>query len=120
MDFLDNAIDKTKEVFDVVCKKTNEVVSVEKLKYAASSLKSKREKDYIALGKFYFDAQEGADEIPDEVKEIFEDIVDKTAKIAELNKQINEIKNKIICPACETENAQDAQFCKNCGKKLEG
>ena len=39
MGFLDDAINKTKEVFDVACQKTGEVVTTEKQKFNIASLK---------------------------------------------------------------------------------
>ena len=58
MGFFEDAISKTKEVFDVVCQKTGEIVTTEKQKISIASLKSKREKDYAALGKIYFEIEQ--------------------------------------------------------------
>ena len=54
MEFLDSALVKAKEVFDVACKKTNEVVSSGKQKFDVASIESKRSKDFEKLGKLYF------------------------------------------------------------------
>ena len=45
MGFLEDAVGKTKEVFDIACKKTDEILTLEKQKFNLASLKSKREKD---------------------------------------------------------------------------
>ena len=55
MDFLDNALEKAKEVFDVARTKTTEVVSTQKQKFDVVSLENKRSKDFEQLGIFYFD-----------------------------------------------------------------
>ena len=58
MDFLnsiDQAMNKAKEVFDVACKKTGEVVNTQKQKFDVSSLENKRAKDFEKLGSLYFD-----------------------------------------------------------------
>ena len=54
MGFFDDALNKTKEVLDAAYKKTEEVVVTEKQKLDIQGLKSKREKDFAALGKIYF------------------------------------------------------------------
>ena len=55
MDFLDSAIDKAKEAIDIVSKKTEEVVTIQKQRYNLAALKNKRSKALQALGKIYFD-----------------------------------------------------------------
>lgn len=42
MDFIDDAVTKAKEAFDVACKKTNEVVTTQKQKFDIASLEAKR------------------------------------------------------------------------------
>ena len=46
MEFLDDAVSKTREVIETVSQKTGEVIAVEKQKYELASLKAKREKDF--------------------------------------------------------------------------
>ena len=53
MDFLDNAINKAKEVVDIAYKKTEEVVLTEKQRFDIASLNSKIDKDYKALGEIF-------------------------------------------------------------------
>ena len=47
MDFLENALDKAREVIDVACKKTNEVVITEKQKFDIASIENKRAKSKL-------------------------------------------------------------------------
>ncbi len=94
MGFLDDAIIKTKEVFDVACKKTDEIVTVEKQKFNIASLKSKREKDFAKLGKIYFELiKENPEDEGEEVCSLVDDICKKNDEIARLNDEINKIKN---------------------------
>lgn len=97
MGFLDDAITKTKEVFDVACKKTDEIVTVEKQRFNIASLKTKREKDYIELGKIYFnmikDDYEDADE---EVRNFVCEIIQKNEEIERLTEEIQNIKSQGI------------------------
>ena len=100
MEFFDGAVNKTKEVFETVSKKTSEVIATEKQKFDIASLKSKREKDYTALGKIYFDMIKDDDSASDEVKAIVENIKAKTDEIERLNNEIHNAKNKRICGNC--------------------
>lgn len=119
MGFFDNAINKTKEVFDVAAKKTDEVVTVEKQKFNMSSLKSKREKDYAELGKIYFDLVKDSTDLTDEVRNLVDAISEKTDEINRLNEDIQSIKNKRVCPECNANVDANSTFCNNCGKKLD-
>lgn len=94
MGFLDDAIIKTKEVLDVACKKTDEIVTVEKQKFNIASLKSKREKDFAKLGKIYFEIiKENPEDQSEEVCSLVDDICNKNDEIARLNDEIDKIKN---------------------------
>lgn len=119
MEFFDNALNKAKEVLDVAYKKTNEVVSTEKQKFDVSSLKSKREKDFAALGKIYFDAVKDSDGLSEETAALVSAIKEKTAEIDRLIAEIQSVKNKRICPACGAAIDSNSVFCNVCGAKVE-
>ena len=93
MGFLDDALNKTKEVIDVACKKTDEVVSVEKLKFNISSIKKNREKEYVELGKIYFEMIKDKDDLSEQEQKIVYGIIRKTNVIEELNREISNYKN---------------------------
>ena len=118
MGFLDDAINKTKEAFDVVCQKTDEVVTVEKQKFNISSLKSKCEKDYCALGKIYFELVKDQDDMLDGVRVLVESIKEKNEEIDRLNKEVQNAKNKRVCPSCNANIEKNSVYCNNCGQKL--
>lgn len=119
MGFLDDAINKTKEVFDVACKKTDEVVTVEKQKFNIASLKSKREKDYADLGKIYFEIVKDATDLTDETRNLVDAIIEKNEEISRLNEDIQSIKNKRVCPKCNSNIDINSSYCNSCGTKLD-
>lgn len=119
MGFLDDAINKTKEVFDVACKKTDEVVTVEKQKFNIASLKSKREKDYADLGRIYFESVKDSCDLDDETRNLVDAIREKNEEISRLNKDIQNIKNKRVCPKCNANIDANSVYCNNCGEKLD-
>lgn len=93
MGFLEDAIIKTKEAFDIACKKTDEVVSVEKLKFNISTIKKNREKEYVELGKIYFEKIKDNSELNEVEQKIVNGIIKKNAEIEELNREISNYKN---------------------------
>lgn len=118
MDIFDNAVNKAKEAFDVACKKTGEVVNVQKNKFDLATLESKKAKDFEALGKIYYESvKDSADNSPN-VQELVEAIKIKNDKIEELRKDIRIAKNKRVCPNCSSEVDKDAAFCSSCGAQL--
>lgn len=119
MGFLDDAINKTKEVFDVACQKTGEVVTTEKQKFNIASLKSKREKDYADLGRIYFELVKDSTDLNDETRNLVDAILEKNEEIARLNEDIQSIKNKRVCPNCNANIDVKSSYCNNCGTKLD-
>lgn len=118
MGFFDDALNKTKEVLDAAYKKTEEVVTTEKQKLDVAGLKSKREKDYAALGKIYYEAIRNNEDLDDEVKALVEAIDQKNAEIDRLNSDIQSAKNRRICPNCGVAIAENSVYCNACGIKL--
>ena len=118
MSFIDDAINKTKEVFDVACKKTDEVVTTQKQKFSIASLESKREKDFADLGRIYFELAKNSNDLTDEARNLVDAISEKNAEIARLNQDIQNTKNKRICPNCNANIDVNSVYCNNCGAKL--
>ena len=119
MGFLDDALNKTKEVLDVACQKTGEVVTVEKQRFSIASLKSKREKDYADLGRIYFELIKDSNDLSDETRNLVDAIIDKNEEITRLNEDLQNIKNKRVCPNCNANIDINSSFCNSCGVKLD-
>ena len=118
MDFIDDAVTKAKEAFDVAYKKTNEVVTTQKQKFDIASLEAKRTKDFEALGRFYYSELKGTEIENEEAARLVAAIDEKNAKIDELHKEINNIKNKRVCPKCGASIDKCSVYCNFCGEKL--
>lgn len=119
MGFFEDALNKTREALDVAYKKTEEVVTAEKQKLDISAIKSKREKDYAALGKIYYEAIKSQEDLSDEIKFLVEAIAEKNAEIIRLNREVQNAKNKRICPNCGANIDISSVYCNSCGAKLE-
>ncbi len=88
MDFFENAVSKAKDVFDVACKKTEEVVNTGKVKLEIATLENKLSKDFEALGRIYFEQIKETDCV-DEVHSLKCAIFEKQEKIANLKEELD-------------------------------
>ena len=120
MEFFDDALNKTKEVFETVSQKTGEVITAEKQKFDIASLKAKCQKDYAALGRLYYKTVCDDENAPEEVKVIVEEIKAKSAEIERLYAEVQKAKNKMICPKCGAAIDKNSVFCNICGAKIDG
>lgn len=119
MDF-NELVDKAKLGFDAVCKKTEDVVNVSKLKLDKSGLESKLSKSYEMLGQLCYQATvSGEDTDGDAFKTLIDDITANITEINELSLKIQSFKNKKLCPKCNSAIDMNATFCSNCGEKVE-
>lgn len=115
----DNEIfDKAKEVFDVACKKTGEVVSASKQRLDIATMEMRLEKAYTAFGKACFKTicENGTDN--EALKASVEEIKEKISAIEAAKKELAELKNKRICPKCAASIEKTSIFCNFCGEKL--
>ena len=119
MGFLDEAISKTKEVFDIACEKTSEVVTIEKQKFSIASLKSKREKDFADLGRIFYENIKDSSDLEDNIRNLVDAISEKNEEIVRLNQDIQNIKNKRVCPNCNANVDINSTYCNACGEKLD-
>ncbi len=119
MDFIDNAVVKAKEVFDVAYKKTSEVVNTQKQKFDIASLENKRAKDFEKIGKIYFEAINDTEIEDESLKELVNSVKEKNRLIEELRSEVNAAKNKTTCPNCNAAIEKNSVFCSACGAKIE-
>jgi len=119
MDFFDNALEKAKEAFDIVSKKTGEVVTTQKQKFDIATLENKRAKDFEKLGEIYFSLIKNQEIEDSATKEIVESIIKKENEIYQLKDELNAARFQRICPACNANISKTAVYCSACGAKLE-
>ncbi len=118
MEFFDDAVNKAKEAIDVACKKTNEVVTVQKQKFDISALESKIAKDFQVLGEIYYNKLKNGGAEDEGAAELVASIDAKNEKIRKLKDEINNIRNKRVCPKCGAAIDKCSNYCNACGAKL--
>ena len=118
MDFFENAASKTKEVFEVAKQRTDEVVTVQKMKFKIAKLEKERNYQLQKLGFAYYKMLKDTEIEDSEIKEMFDVVAEKNIEIKEIRKEISEIKNKLSCPHCGAHIDKDSIFCNICGKAI--
>lgn len=88
MEFFENAVNKAKDVFDVVATKTGEVVTTGKQKLDIATLENKLAKDFERLGRAYFETIKDNDDIDDKFANIKESIVEKQTQIFKIKEEM--------------------------------
>lgn len=88
MEFFENAVNKAKDVFDVACKKTGEVVNTGKLKLDIATLENKMAKDFEKLGRIYFDQIKDSDEYDEATLKLKNAIFEKQEIINKIKEEI--------------------------------
>ena len=118
MAFLDNLSGilsgKGKEAADAAKK----VAEIANLKGKISGLETEIKKNYIKIGKAYYEAYKSA-EVTCEFEEYVQAIRDARKAADELKYKVNELKGEIECKGCGSQIKSGTSFCPNCGTKVE-
>ena len=118
MSFLDDILDKGKTVVSSASKKTDTAVRFSKLKVKESQLngdiKAKNEK----LGAVIYDMSKTGVKESEEFDALLAQIDEDYAKLAEIEAQLDELKNVVTCPKCGAKTKNDNAYCPKCGAKL--
>lgn len=89
MEFFENAVNKAKDVFDVACKKTGEVVTTGKQKLDIATIENKMSKDFEKLGRIYFEQIKDTDDLEADVLKVKNAIIEKQESIDKIKEEMN-------------------------------
>ncbi len=118
MDYINEALNKTKEVFGVVKQKTSDAIDIGVQKYDIAVLERDLSKLYNKLGKSAYAVFCDSENTPDELKREIEAITLKQKQILKAKAELNTTRNKRICAACGAAIDSDSTFCNFCGEKV--
>ena len=116
MSIFDETVVKAKEVLDIAGKKTNDIISVQKIKMSIASLKSQLSKMYEALGRLCCD--NGTETPSVNMLELMSEIEERIAEVKSLEKKLAALRGEKICTTCGTKNTSESLYCNKCGSKL--
>ena len=118
MAFFNDLGKKITDTVDVVGKKTNEVVEIQKLRGQISSLERETAGCYEELGRILFEKYENHEELPEEAEALCDTIAANMVLITEYENEIADMKGQQKCPSCGAVVKNDMNFCPKCGAKV--
>lgn len=118
MDFLNDVLEKAKDVFDVAKEKTEEAVAVGKQKYDIAMLENRLNKSYGALGRICYENYKNDENAPDEIKALINEVESEIKAVKAAYDQLAKMKSNRVCPTCNKAVSDEAAYCNHCGEKL--
>ncbi len=116
--FLKNLKQAFTETAEVVTKKTEDVVEIQKLRSKIYNAKKNVEVDYKKLGTIIYQRYLSGEAMDEELADVCEAIRDLMEQTEKYKDELAEKKGLAICDACDASNPKDALFCMKCGAKL--
>lgn len=107
------------ETAEVVGKKTEEAVEIQKNKSKIRGLKRGNDRDLKDIGKMVYEKFKKNEVLDTTFIELCEAIEAREEAITEHKKKIAEIKGLDVCPECKAHIEPDTIFCPKCGAKVE-
>ena len=114
----EEVLHKAKSIAEAAGKKTGEVVEVTRLKLQAVGLGKDIENEMAELGRAIYNAQKTGSDVAEATEQ-------SVAKIDALQDALDTVNDAIYsrrgmkrCKECSAVNADDADYCKRCGKPI--
>lgn len=107
------------EKAEVVSKKTEEAVEIQKIKSQIRVMERNNERDFQDIGKIIYERFKKGKVVDTEFVELCEAIEDREESIEAYKKQVAEIKGLDVCPNCSEHLEPSVVFCPKCGAKVE-
>lgn len=117
-DFFEDLGKKITETADMLTKKTERVMEIQKLQNQIRNLERASERDLRDLGRMVYAAYKSDGEVKEPYHELCENLKDREEKIETLKNQLEELRGSGKCPECAATVQDDMAFCPQCGAKL--
>ena len=118
MSFLDNVVNTTKNVAATAGKKTDGAIKTSKLKFKSSQLNSDIKNKNEKLGELVYEMSKTGEKDTEAFDALIAEIDTAKAELEEIEKQLDELRGRVTCPACGLKTDNDNSFCPKCGAKL--
>ncbi|MEF9945439.1 MAG: zinc ribbon domain-containing protein [Lachnospiraceae bacterium] len=118
-DFFDDLGKRISETAEVVGKKTEEVVNLQKIKNQIRILERTNEKDIKDLGEMVYADFRNKEEMAVEYVTVCEEIQKREDTIEAFRQEIAQIKGIGTCEKCNQPVEEEMTYCPNCGAKIE-
>ncbi len=101
-----------------ITKKTEEVVTVQKLKSEIRSLENDNAHNCIDLGEIVYGMYEDGESISEEMLAICKELEERIEKIEILEEELAQVRGTINCKSCQSEIEYASIFCHQCGEQV--
>lgn len=118
MGFFEDAVLTVKKTGKNIGDKANEQYGVLKKKVSVTEVKNKIKAAYTDMGRIVYEAKKSQVDCGDKLTPYIALIDDLNRQLATLQAEIDQLKNVVTCPNCQSANPSSAEFCASCGSKL--
>ena len=103
---------------DKVVKKTDEFISIQRIKAQISAYEQKINNNFKKIGQSIYEKNTGGEEFSEEIDSLCQEITCLRTEIAACREEIAKKKGAKICPVCGTSVPKNARFCLQCGTPI--
>ena len=118
MSVLDDIINTGKNVVTTAGKKTDEAVRFSKLKIKQSQINGDIKAKFEKLGSLIYSMEKSEEKDNDAYNALVAELDACYASLKEIDEQLNELKNEVVCPKCGAKTKNENAYCPKCGEKL--
>lgn len=113
------AKDSAEKFARVMAKRTSNAITHTKLTYSANEVNGKIKEIYEELGKELYQRYLDGEESDAAFRSSFEQIDKLMEEVEMIQSKIAELKNSLKCDNCGAFNSAKAEYCSQCGSKLD-
>lgn len=114
-DFLDSLRQTITETAEVVTKKTEDLVEIQKLRSRIRTAHRNMELDYKKIGEIVYQRFVGGEPTDEELSQVCRQIMEFQKETASCREELANRRGQTVCTACGSGNPKDAVFCMHCG-----
>ncbi len=118
MDFWKEFSKTVSSAVDHTVKGTEKITDMARLKYKISSINTKLEEAYLALGRLKYSESTGNETDAKECAELVDKINELNAQLTEAESALFDLMNFISCPNCGARLKKGCNYCPTCGNKF--
>ena len=118
MSFLDDVITTGKNVVSTAGTKGKDAVNFSKLKIRVSQLNGEVKTKFEKLGEMIYEMAKSGEKDNEAFDEMVADIDAIYNELADIDKQVDDLRNVVTCTKCGSKTSKDNSFCPKCGEKL--
>ena len=117
-DFFETLRQTITDTAEVVGKKTEDLVEIQKLRSRIRNAQRNVEADYQKLGEIIYQRYIGGAVLDDELADVCSKIMELQKETASYKEELAGRKGQNVCPVCGSGNPKDAAFCMQCGAPM--